>query len=97
MTSWIRYFKRPADTQCDLGVALAVIADTSFNHHDGSSRRALGLVRPGPHGTTSLFAALEVATGRGTERCYHKHTNKEFLAFLKRVAAEYPEGAAHRG
>lgn len=44
-----------------------------------------------------MFAALEVATGRGTERCYHKHTNKEFLAFLKRVAAEYPEGAAHRG
>ena len=34
------------------------------------------------HGTTSLFAALEVATGKVTDACYERHTNAEFLAFL---------------
>jgi transposase len=44
------------------------------------------------HGTTSLFAALEVATGRVTDQCYRKHTNQEFLKFLKHIASEYPHG-----
>src|SRR5881394_170475 len=30
------------------------------------------------HGTTTLFAALEVATGQVTDRCYDRHTNTEF-------------------
>lgn len=47
------------------------------------------------HGTTSLFAALEVATGRVTDQCHSRHTNKEFLAFLKHVAKQYPEGNLH--
>ncbi len=47
------------------------------------------------HGTTSLFAALEVATGRVTDQCHSRHTNKEFLKFLKHVAAEYPDGKLH--
>jgi transposase len=39
------------------------------------------------HGTTSLFAALEVATAKITaDACYPRHTNVEFLAFLKLVA-----------
>ncbi len=39
------------------------------------------------HGTTSLFAALEVATGKITaDACYPRHTHVEFLAFLKLVA-----------
>ena len=38
------------------------------------------------HGTTTLFAALEVATGRVTEQCYPRHRHSEFLAFLKQVA-----------
>ena len=38
------------------------------------------------NGTTTLFAALEVATGLVTDRCYDRHTNVEFLAFLKQVA-----------
>lgn len=43
------------------------------------------------HGTTSLFAALEVATGKVTaDACYPRHTNVEFLAFLKRVARAHP-------
>ena len=37
------------------------------------------------NGTSTLFAALEVATGSVTGRCYKKHTHKEFLRFLKQV------------
>ena len=47
------------------------------------------------HGTTSLFAALEVATGRVTDQCHDRHTNKEFLEFLKHIVAEYPSGDLH--
>jgi transposase len=47
------------------------------------------------HGTTSLFAALEVATGKVLGECYQHHTNAEFLTFLKSVAREYPEGELH--
>ncbi len=42
------------------------------------------------HGTTSLFAALEVATGKVTDACYDRHTHAEFLDFLKLVAKTYP-------
>ena len=43
------------------------------------------------NGTTSLFAALEVATGKVTpDACYPRHTNVEFLAFLKLVAKAHP-------
>ena len=37
------------------------------------------------NGTSTLFAALEVATGNVTGECYQKHTHKEFLKFLKQV------------
>jgi transposase len=47
------------------------------------------------HGTTTLFAALEVATGKVTDRCYDRHTNTEFLAFLKIVAKAYPRVKLH--
>ena len=47
------------------------------------------------HGTTTLFAALEVATGRVTEACYERHRNDEFLAFLKVVARAYPRRRLH--
>ena len=42
------------------------------------------------HGTTTLFAALEVATGMVTDACHPRHTHAEFLAFLKQVAKAYP-------
>ena len=42
------------------------------------------------NGTTTLFAALEVATGRVTDACYQRHTHAEFLDFLKLVAKAYP-------
>jgi len=47
------------------------------------------------HGTTTLFAALEVATGRVTDACYERHRNDEFLAFLKIVARAYPRRELH--
>src|SRR3954463_12027372 len=42
------------------------------------------------HGTTTLFAALEVATGKVTEACTDRHRHQEFLAFLRQIAAAYP-------
>jgi transposase len=47
------------------------------------------------HGTTTLFAALEVATGRVTDACYPRHRHEEFLAFLKLVARTYPRIRLH--
>jgi transposase len=47
------------------------------------------------HGTTTLFAALEVATGQVTDACYPKHRHQEFLRFLKKVAAAYPGVELH--
>ena len=47
------------------------------------------------HGTTTLFAALEVATGKVTDACYDRHTNAEFLDFLKQVAKAYPRVKLH--
>ncbi len=48
------------------------------------------------HGTTTLFAALEIATGRiSADACYPRHTNVEFLAFLKQVAKAHPRVTLH--
>ncbi len=42
------------------------------------------------NGITNLFAALEVATGKVTDRCHDRHGKAEFLDFLKLVARAYP-------
>ena len=47
------------------------------------------------HGTTTLFAALEVATGKVTDACYDRHRGVEFLKFLKLVAKAYPRRQLH--
>ncbi len=47
------------------------------------------------HGTTTLFAALEVATGKVTDACYDRHRGEEFLKFLKLVARAYPRRQLH--
>ena len=47
------------------------------------------------HGTTTLYAALEVATGKVTDACYPRHTHAEFLAFLKHVAKAHPRVPLH--
>ena len=47
------------------------------------------------HGTTTLFAALEIATGTVTAACKPRHRHQEFLAFLKQVARAYPDVDLH--
>jgi transposase len=47
------------------------------------------------HGTTTLFAALEIATGTVTARTQPRHRHQEFLRFLKDVARAYPEQELH--
>ena len=42
------------------------------------------------HGTTSLFAALDVATGEIIGRCFPRHRAKEFLKFLRTIEANVP-------
>jgi transposase len=47
------------------------------------------------HGTTTLFAALEIATGKVTAACQPRHRHQEFLRFLKQVARAYPDVELH--
>ena len=57
-------------------------------------------LRPGPcerrshdcvrHGTTTLFAALDVTSGKVIGRCYQRHRAREFLSFLRAVDALVP-------
>jgi transposase len=47
------------------------------------------------HGITTLFAALEVATGQVVDACYPRHRHQEFLKFLKKLAAAWPGQQLH--
>lgn len=42
------------------------------------------------HGTTTLFAALDVATGEVIGRCFQRHRAGEFLKFLRTIEANVP-------
>ncbi|MDQ3419270.1 MAG: IS630 family transposase, partial [Acidobacteriota bacterium] len=42
------------------------------------------------HGTTSLFAALDIATGKVIGQCHRRHRHQEFLKFLQRLDAQLP-------
>lgn len=42
------------------------------------------------HGTTSLFAALDIATGRVIGKCYGRHRAVEFRKFLDEIEAAVP-------
>jgi transposase len=42
------------------------------------------------HGTTTLFAALQVVEGRVIGQCYPRHRHQEFLKFLRRLDEEFP-------
>jgi transposase len=57
-----------------------------------AERRTHDYVR---HGTTTLFAALEIATGQVTAAVKPRHRHQEFLAFLKQVARAYPDRQLH--
>lgn len=43
------------------------------------------------HGTTSLFAALDVASGEVYARCQKRHRQKEFLVFLQQLEQTTPK------
>jgi transposase len=43
------------------------------------------------HGVTSLFAALNVATGEVIGRCYRRHRQQEFVKFLEAINAAIPQ------
>ena len=42
------------------------------------------------NGTTTLFAALELAQGKVVGECYQRHRHQEFLKFLRRLNEEFP-------
>ena len=43
------------------------------------------------HGTTTLFAALDIATGRVLTKCKPRHRHQEFLQFLRHIDASVPK------
>ena len=47
------------------------------------------------NGTTSLFAAIDVATGHVTNTTRERHTGEDFLGFLRLIARTYPTGELH--
>jgi putative transposase len=44
------------------------------------------------HGTSTLFAALDVAIGQVITRCKPRHPHQEFLGFLRQIEKSVPEG-----
>ena len=44
------------------------------------------------HGTTTLFAALNILDGSVIGRCMQRHRHQEFIRFLNQVEAEVPAG-----
>ena len=47
------------------------------------------------NGTTSLFAALEVASGKVHGKCFARHTHVEFLEFLASIDRKHPRREIH--
>lgn len=45
------------------------------------------------HGTTSQFAALDVATGKVIGKCHRRHRHQEFVRFLADIDAAVPAGS----
>ncbi len=43
------------------------------------------------HGTTTLFAALDISTGEVLAQCKRRHRHQEFLSFLAHIEASVPE------
>jgi transposase len=72
--------------------ALERTAPTLPTRPGSAERQTFDYVR---HGTTTLFAALEVATGKVTDACTERHRHQEFLGFLQQVAAAYPRRELH--
>ena len=43
------------------------------------------------HGTTTLFAALDIATGKVIGQCFPRHRAREFLIFLRTLETQVPD------
>jgi DDE superfamily endonuclease len=75
------------------------VPDPGVGAHPAASPRLARAARAAHprlrHGTTTLFAALEVATGRITNQCQPRHRHTEFVAFLTQVARTYPRRQLH--
>ncbi len=86
----------------------AIVLAVDEKPHIQALERAQGYLRlpngrsllgPGPtykrHGTTTLFATLDVATGKvGTDH-RKRRRRRDFLAFMNRVVADYPDQDIH--
>ena len=46
------------------------------------------------HGTTTLFAALNVLDGKVIGECHSRHRHQEWLKFLRRLDREFPQGVS---
>ncbi len=44
------------------------------------------------HGTTTLFAALDVLTGKVIGQCLPRYRHEEFLKFLRKLERQVPKG-----
>lgn len=47
------------------------------------------------HGTQTVIAAFDVCTGRVVATCGQTRKGKDLVRFMRKVAAEYPEGTVH--
>ena len=47
------------------------------------------------NGTTTLFAALNIANGKVIGECHPRHRHQEFLKFLKQLDKEVPDKQLH--
>lgn len=63
-------------TQPMLPLGLGYVEGVTHNYHR--------------HGTTTLFAALDVASGQVLTQCKPRHRHQEFLQFLKHIEANVP-------
>ena len=43
------------------------------------------------HGTTTLFAALDIAAGEVIRQCFARHRSREFFKFLRTLEARVPD------
>jgi transposase len=59
---------------------------------DKSEKRTHDYVR---HGTTNLFAALNIGTGEVIGRCFDRRRTVEFVTFLDQVIRKYPRKEIH--
>ena len=85
----------------DKALVLCVVPEARFQHDEKSQIQALDRTQPGlpmkkgragtmthdykRHGTTTLFAALDLKSGVVIGECQPRHRAKEFIRFLKRI------------